>query len=662
MTIKMDISETYQKYLNDLKSSNKKVQLNAAQELYSQILNDLKNLKREEESIFIDLRVNEIKKLGNTTSGEKQACILYLICVINLDNINIRLNKTHQTTFLLLLRSIIQSNDKEASRMAAKAMGRLVATGVDCDIDFKNALEYLRLESSTRYMGIIALRELALASPSRLFLNSNAFYEDIMPAICDKDPNIRKEACELFRLSLKISISRESSIISTLNITKNNLLRRSSTQSSLNASHESTLTTTSTTTSTTTTNTHTNNSTMATNHNFLYNDRYFAYQYKTCFENSVKELENLLKEISLNSLTSSVSSSSSSSSQQQSKLILNQNLNRDDRIHGCLLIILEILKFSNFEFEKLIEQYLDIYVYQNTKESIKNYKDLHVSNVRKTLKSLAIENELDLFEFLFKNDAITTDLESKYCFNLIQEKYDAICSCLIKLYSISNRHIQQTIMFLIPRLAYFNRKRFSELYLDESIKYLHLSFKKVSKYETLFCTAMLSLAIGDDFSSYIDSFIKLIQSMFTNNQITSNNINNSNSSTNSSQSNKKLFNIPGATSLGALFTTHTNQTSTSSSSISNINLTQKLSNMFINDELNAILACISAFTKSLPNQLIIDSIMHLLEPLMLISIGVTYTMRVCLNEITQSIPQLKQSIHENLLKIISQILTGKIKI
>lgn len=640
MTIKIDKNETYQKYLDDLKSSNKKIQLNAAQELYSQILNDLKNLKREEESIFIDLRVNEIKKLGNernTTSSEKQACILYLICIINLDNINIRLNKTHQTTFLLLLRNIIQSNDKEASRMASRAMGRLAVTGVDCDIDFKNALENLRSESN-RYMGIIASRELALASPSRLFLNSNAFYEDIMPAICDKDPNIRKEACELFRLSLKISISREGSM-NTLNITKNNLLRRSSTQSSLTASHESTLTT----------NTNTTNGTIVTYNNALINDRYFAYQYKACFENSVKELEILLREISLSlgSLASSVSSSSS----QQSKQVSNQNLNRDDRIHGCLLIILEILKFSNLDFEKLIEQYLDVYAYQNTKETIKNYKDLHILNVRKTLKSLAIENELDLFEFLFKSDVISTDLESKYCLSLIQEKYDAICSCLIKLYSISNRHIQQTVMFLIPRLANFDKKRFGELYLDESIKYLHLSFKKVSKYESLFCTAMLSLAIGDDFSTYTDSFIKLIQSMFTTNQITQNN---------SNQTNKKLFNIPGATSLGALFTTQTNTSPapTNSSSNTTINLTQKLSNMFINDELNAILACISAFSKSLPSQLIIDSIMHLLEPLMLVSVGVTYTMRVCLNDISQSIPQLKPSIHENLLKIMSQILTG----
>ena len=64
----------------------------------------------------------------------------------------------------------------------------------------------------------------------------------------------------------------------------------------------------------------------------------------------------------------------------------------------------------------------------------------------------------------------------------------------------------------------------------------------------------------------------------------------------------------------------------------------------------------SASSSSTP---IIDSIMVLLEPLMLCSGGVTYTMRSFLNEISQHIPELKLSIHENLLKILSQILTGK---
>ena len=94
------------------------------------------------------------------------------------------------------------------------------------------------------------------------------------------------------------------------------------------------------------------------------------------------------------------------------------------------------------------------------------------------------------------------------------------------------------------------------------------------------------------------------------------------------------------------------------------------------NELNAIMACVAMFANSMVSKedtagdqsndyqsslssSIIDSIMVLLEPLMLCSGGVTYTMRYFLNEISLHIPELKLSIHENLLKILSQILTGK---
>jgi hypothetical protein len=73
-------------------------------------------------------------------------------------------------------------------------------------------------------------------------------------------------------------------------------------------------------------------------------------KYRQCFKNSLRELELLLKEISTKQ-TSSASSSGSGSGQPP----------REDRIHGHLLIILEILKFSGLEFEKQIEKYLSKY-------------------------------------------------------------------------------------------------------------------------------------------------------------------------------------------------------------------------------------------------------------------------------------------------------------
>jgi len=74
-------------------------------------------------------------------------------------------------------------------------------------------------------------------------------------------------------------------------------------------------------------------------------------KYRQCFKNSLRELEFLLKEISTKQPNSSSSGGSGGNSQPP----------REDRIHGYLLIILEILKFSCLEFEKQIEKYLTKY-------------------------------------------------------------------------------------------------------------------------------------------------------------------------------------------------------------------------------------------------------------------------------------------------------------
>lgn len=81
------------------------------------------------------------------------------------------------------------------------------------------------------------------------------------------------------------------------------------------------------------------------------------------------------------------------------------------------------------------------------------------------------------------------------------------------------------------------------------------------------------------------------------------------------------------------------------------------------NELNSIMAFIVMFASSIGSNAdkpqVTESILGLLEPLMVCSGGVTYTMRYFLNEISQHIPELKLPIHENLLMILAHILTGR---
>lgn len=98
--------------------------------------------------------------------------------------------------------------------MRKKILFRYAQAGVECDVEFRSGLEQLRSDSR-RYQSILLVRELSLAYPPRLFLNSATFFESIMMPICDHNPQIRYEAVELFRLSLSICVSRETSSNST---------------------------------------------------------------------------------------------------------------------------------------------------------------------------------------------------------------------------------------------------------------------------------------------------------------------------------------------------------------------------------------------------------------------------------------------------------------
>lgn len=78
---------------------------------------------------------------------------------------------------------------------------------------------------------------------------------------------------------------------------------------------------------------------------------------KQCFKNSLKSLETLIKEYTNSAHRGSIMSQISLT-QQASQ---GPQSTREDKIHGNLLIILEVVKFASLEFEKQIEKSLLTY-------------------------------------------------------------------------------------------------------------------------------------------------------------------------------------------------------------------------------------------------------------------------------------------------------------
>jgi len=164
-------------------------------------------------------------------------------------------------------------------------------------------------------------------------------------------------------------------------------------------------------------------------------------------------------------------------------------LSRDDKIHGALLIINELLRFSDIEHEKLRATIDEIEFRQNVFESSKSkYKVIRewgkistTSSLRKFIHSCSKiyskNNSLEaLLEFHsetgFKPNTLPSVRphglsESTYCRNLLVNKYDRLIKLILREKDTSNSSIQKTILTLLPKLAicesFYNYSKFEDI-------------------------------------------------------------------------------------------------------------------------------------------------------------------------------------------------------
>ncbi|CAF0752879.1 unnamed protein product [Brachionus calyciflorus] len=713
----------YNQYINSLKSKDHKTQLKAAKDFYAFLLNELKQVKRDDETSFVDNLIPSIRELANENNqnlSDKQACIYIITSIINLDNINVKVRKKHQTSLFRWLRNLLACSDQTVIHMASRAMGKYVQAGVECDVEFKSGLENLRNESeSKRYQAILLVRELSLAYHPRLFLSSTIFFENILVPICDHSPQLRHEAIELFRLGLIICLNRETTIQNNYlahqsmnQPTSSSRLRRSSTSSSLSSSISQ-------------------QDNPIQNKSFSCEDNSLT-KFINCVEESIYELEKLLNE-------QNTSRQSKSSVQEQFQST------REDRIHGYLQVLLEIFKFSNFEYEKKTQNYLSTYnlYYQqiqhaynlnvsvnNSTSSVstignlientaKTCEEMHAINLQKLLPHNCFDplHTNDPFLFLFKSEKINVTSEFKTCKDLISSNYkrikDIIHSLMKYILNISNlntnglmnpqsqsiqityRSIIEATLDILPRFASFDPYRFNTKTLKEALTFLDdlnamtNFFSSTNNNVTSPQTPTSSVSSG--FFSPIVSVARgtaISRQPITPTQTTS--------QTNNNIITPKLNFCLGTLKSEIIFCVGFMSLALKNSSLDFINYSKRFIQLFRNssllktreiqkkklytekeaqiNELNSIMACIAMFAnncmlhkQSIENDKlkqdfwlnVIESIKALLEPLMLCSGGVTYTMRYFLNEISAHISELKASIHENLLKILAQILTGR---
>lgn len=300
-----------------------------------------------------------------------------------------------------------------------------------------------------------------------------------------------------------------------------------------------------------------------------------------------------------------------------------KGINRDDRVHGSLLVINELLRCSNAEGERIRHELEDITQQQATHDAYTHryhfFKELGSGSLTRSFRAL---HQLHHYHHLTAHHGIGLSAvvryhkalgtfpgtmsqtrrlplyESNTCKQLMIEKFDHICQQIMRLKATRSVYIQQTLLTIIPRLAAFQTQEFVKSYLNEAMSYLLGCLRRDrERYSAFTAIGLLSVAVGPEIKLHIPRIMDVIRNSLPSKD---------------TPSKKK-----GPAMEPAVFT------------------------------------CISMMGRAVRLS-IKNDIKELLEPMM--ATGLSPALTAALHELSVQIPQLKKDIQDGLLKMLSYIL------
>ncbi|XP_009978293.1 PREDICTED: serine/threonine-protein kinase mTOR-like [Tauraco erythrolophus] len=208
-----------------------------------------------------------------------------------------------------------------------------------------------------------------------------------------------------------------------------------------------------------------------------------------------------------------------------------KGMNRDDRIHGALLILNELVRISSMEGERLREEMEEITQQQLVHD--KYCKDLmgfstkprHITPFT-SFQSLQPSQSNALAGLLgysahqgimgFSTSPVpakSTLVESRCCRDLMEEKFDQVCQWVLKCRTSKNSLIQMTVLNLLPRLAAFRPSAFTaDQYLPDTMNHVLSCVKKEKERTAAFqALGLLSVAVRSEFQAYLPKVLEIIK-------------------------------------------------------------------------------------------------------------------------------------------------------
>ncbi|KAI8439629.1 hypothetical protein MSG28_013348 [Choristoneura fumiferana] len=171
-----------------------------------------------------------------------------------------------------------------------------------------------------------------------------------------------------------------------------------------------------------------------------------------------------------------------------------KGITKEDRVHGGLLILNELLRCSNAAWEKK---------YTTLMQSLDTQKDIAMSDdiifISTKLHSPSVKRGYLCDGFKTENVTYPVSIyESAVCRTLLTEKFEKICHVLL---------------IIIPRLAAFNKEYFLKKYISSTMNYLLSSVRSRERDRNMAFTTigLVAASIDNEIKSYIPRIMDVIK-------------------------------------------------------------------------------------------------------------------------------------------------------
>ncbi|XP_045500390.1 serine/threonine-protein kinase mTOR isoform X2 [Colias croceus] len=277
--------------------------------------------------------------------------------------------------------------------------------------------------------------------------------------------------------------------------------------------------------------------------------------------------------------------------------IKEKGITKEDRVHGGLLILNELLRCSNAIWEKK---------YSHLMRSIDTQKDIIVSDdiifISTKLHSPSVKRGYLCDGFKTENVQYPVPIyESEVCKKLLSEKIERICHDVMAQRLLKLQGVPQILLVIIPRLAAFNKELFLKKYLNSTMHYLLTSIRSREKDKNMAFTTLglMAAALEGDIRTFIPRIMDVIKQALP---------------VRDSQTKKRIWVDP------------------------------------------SIFACITLLSSAVKD-LVVRDIKEILDAMF--ATGLSPSLTICMKELSENLPSLRAEISEGLLNMLSLVLRNK---